>query len=172
MDSGTRPTSEAVHRVTFSLSCEVVMRRTALILTVGCVTLAVAACGPVGNADAPTPAAAPAGAYQKYDRAGGGAGGAAAPKDESPGQVVFKGQCAKCHSVGEAVAGGPPAGGPGGPKAPSLAKIGAKHDKAAIMEFVREPKAHNPMSKMPAFPEDKLSKKDLEALADYLSALK
>lgn len=149
------------------------MRRNALILTVGCVTLVAAACGPVNNADAPTPAAAPAGAYQKYDRAGGGGGGpggggagptGAAPKDQSPGQVVFNAQCSKCHSAGEP--------GAGGGKAPNLAKIGAKHDKAALMEFVRDPKAHNPMSKMPAFPEDKLSKKDLEALADYLSALK
>lgn len=82
--------------------------------------------------------------------------------DLSPAQKVFTDTgCGKCHKVAGV-----------GTGRMDLSHAGAKHDKGWIADHIRDAKKHNPMSTMDAFPEDKLSAKDLDTLADYLAGLK
>jgi mono/diheme cytochrome c family protein len=52
--------------------------------------------------------------------------------------------------------------------------VGSKPGRTAqwLADHVRDPKSHNPRSRMPAFGEDKISETDLAALVDYLANLK
>lgn len=79
----------------------------------------------------------------------------------SPGQGVFMAQkCGQCHVLG------------GVGKGMDLSKVGAKHDKAWIAEHIRDARKHTPNSKMHQYPEDKLSAKDLDTLAEHLAGQK
>jgi hypothetical protein len=74
---------------------------------------------------------------------------------------------------------GPPAG-PGGfggslpQRPPSLLKVGADpgHTVEWLMAQIRDPKSHNPESRMPAYDESKISNDDLKSLAEFLESLK
>jgi len=82
----------------------------------------------------------------------------AAPK---PGEEIFKAQgCSACHIIG----------GVGGTVGPDLTKVGNRRNKKWIEEQLTDPKSHNPNSIMPSYA--KLSEKDRDDLADYLSGLK
>lgn len=89
-------------------------------------------------------------------KTGGPPAVAAATPAASGGKGVFDQHCTKCHVGG---------------KAPDLSSVGAKHDAEWIAEHTKNPKAHKPMSKMPAFAE-KLSAADIKAVADHLAAQK
>ena len=66
-----------------------------------------------------------------------------------------------------------PFGGPGGGmgRGPSLTNVGTKRSRDWIIAHIRNPKGHNPQSRMPGF-EGKIKDQELEALADYLLSLK
>lgn len=86
---------------------------------------------------------------------------AAASADSKPGETVFKASgCSACHMIG----------GVGGKIGPDLTMVGKRHDKEWIEEQLKDPKAHNPNSIMPSYA--KLSEKDREDIADYLSGLR
>jgi cbb3-type cytochrome oxidase cytochrome c subunit len=91
------------------------------------------------------------------------------------GHQVFVSQgCVRCHrGTGQGNPGGPPGPGRGrGPGGPDLSEVGAKHPRDWIVEHVRNAKAHNPRSRMPAYGEEKINATDISALADYLASLK
>jgi len=67
--------------------------------------------------------------------------------------------CTGCHVVE----------GKGGALGPSLDGIGKRMDDDKIIEKLVDPKASNPQSIMPAFPQ--LPKDDLKAIAEYLEYL-
>ena len=130
------------------------MRRVFFLIAVAGVALAAASCGPTENTQqlsSPPPGG----------REANGGGRTPPDANASPGQQVFNAQnCGQCHALG------------GVGKGMDLSKVGAKHDKAWIAEHIRDAKKHNPMSKMPAYPEDKLSAKDLETVSAFLAGLK
>jgi mono/diheme cytochrome c family protein len=117
-------------------------------------------------------------------------GGAAPAIDETgpfaAGKKVFNSHgCARCHTVTAAAAtGGMPPGKEGPPMAgpagkgwgggPSLAQVGKdpEHTIDWIMAHIRDPKAHKPQSRMPAFNDQRLNDADLRALAEFLASLK
>jgi cytochrome c oxidase subunit II len=99
---------------------------------------------------------------------GGSASSTAAAQSDAAlitaGKAVFDAnRCANCHAVG----------GQGGGKAPDLTRVGAEagHTPQWLVEQVKNPRAHNPSSRMPAF-EGKISDPDLLALGAYLASLK
>lgn len=78
------------------------------------------------------------------------------------GMQAFNDQnCGNCHSV--------VAGGRG--KAPNLSAAGKEHDAAWLAAHIKNPKTHEPMSKMPSF-EGKIGDPELKALSEYLASLK
>ncbi len=80
------------------------------------------------------------------------------------GKAVFDANnCAKCHSIA----------GQGNPRGRDLTHVGAdpNHTSEWLIAHVKNPRAHNPNSPMPAF-EGKISEQDLAALGDYLASLK
>ena len=80
------------------------------------------------------------------------------------GKAVFDSNgCARCHSIG----------GQGGRQGPDLSRVGAEaeHTTQWLMEHIKNPQAHNPRSKMPAFA-GTINDKDLLALGAYLASLK
>ncbi len=90
----------------------------------------------------------------------------ASAQTPTDGKGVFDQYCAKCHSGG--------GGGPGAKmKGPDLSHVGSEagHDAAWIAEHVRNPKAHKPNSRMPAF-EGKLTPEQIKNVSDYLAAMK
>ena len=103
------------------------------------------------------------------------------------GRKVFDdNRCSRCHSLADdapSQAGrpdsvgnrsGPPGrSGPisGSVRGPALATVGAKRTKDWLIEHIKNPKTHNPQSRMPAF-ESRITVDDLQALADYLASLK
>jgi mono/diheme cytochrome c family protein len=102
-----------------------------------------------------------------------------APAEQAPADSLAMGPalfeqhgCQRCHRLDDA--GGPGPGGPRGrgPRGPSLAHVGANPEHTAdwIAEHIRDPKAHNPRSRMPAFG-DKMSEEELRQLAEYLATL-
>lgn len=124
------------------------MRRFVLLALLAALPV-VAACGPTA---APTQPSGP--------QPPGPTGGDTA--NLSPALKVFTDTgCGKCHKL-DGVGSG----------RMDLSHAGAKHDKAWIADHIRDAKKHNPMSKMDAFPVDKLSDKDLDTLADYLAGRK
>jgi len=90
-----------------------------------------------------------------------------APSDANSvaaGKAVFDANnCAKCHSIA----------GQGNPRGRDLTHVGAdpNHTAQWLIEHVKNPRAHNPNSRMPAF-EGKISEQDLAALGAYLASLK
>jgi mono/diheme cytochrome c family protein len=111
------------------------------------------------NDTANSPSQPPQGASPGRAATGAGATGGGDVADK--GKAVFAANnCGNCHALN----------GQGGGKAPDLSKIGGEHDATWIAAHVKDPKTHNPNSKMPAF--DKLSEDDLKALSDYLASLK
>jgi mono/diheme cytochrome c family protein len=90
-----------------------------------------------------------------------------APNDAAliaTGKAVFDANgCARCHALG----------GQGGGRAPDLTHVGAdpSHTPQWLAEHVKNPKAQNPSSRMPAF-EGRISDSDLNALGVYLASLK
>ncbi len=94
----------------------------------------------------------------------GGASAGASGDLIASGKAVFdRNGCAQCHAIG----------GMGGRSAPDLSKVGAATGRTAewLVAHVRNPKSHNPMSRMPSF-EGKINDKDLLALGAYLASLK
>ncbi|MDQ3812432.1 MAG: cytochrome c [Armatimonadota bacterium] len=104
------------------------------------------------------------------------AGGAATPTDQgsqsNAGQnnttllaegraVLDTYRCANCHAL--------TAEGRG--RAPNLSRVGAEHTAEWIVAHVKNPRIHNPGSRMPAF-EGRINDKDLQALGAYLASLK
>jgi mono/diheme cytochrome c family protein len=74
--------------------------------------------------------------------------------------------CGRCHSVDG------PGAVPGKGKGPDLSHVGSKRPADWIAEHIRDPKAHAAQSRMPRYPESKISQTDLKVLADYLASLK
>lgn len=129
------------------------MRRFVFLSLVGAAVFAVAACGPT------TPTTSPSGPPAPGPTPGPTGGD---PANLSPAQKVFTDTgCGKCHKL-DGVGSG----------RMDLSHAGAKHDKAWIADHIRDARKHNPMSKMDAFPVDKLSDKDLDTLAEYLAGKK
>jgi mono/diheme cytochrome c family protein len=96
--------------------------------------------------------------------------GAGASQEFAAGKRVFGQHCTKCHAIGGS--GGPSGGfGPGKSRGPDLGTVGTKRSQDWLMEHVRNPKAHNPQSRMPGF-EGKIDQADLRALGEYLASLK
>jgi len=75
------------------------------------------------------------------------------------GAVVDREECRNCHAIY----------GEGGKRAPALARIAGKRDKAWLVGHFRDPKKFVPGSKMPAFKD--LPEAELAAMSDYLLAL-
>ena len=109
--------------------------------------------------------------------AGSANSGATSPNSDplAAGRKLFDANCARCHTVGGSGSssgeGGGKMGGRG--RGPDLSKVGAdrSHTIDWLMAHIRNPKAHNPDSRMPAF-EGKLKDEELRALAVYLASLK
>lgn len=75
------------------------------------------------------------------------------------GGQVFKGQgCYGCHTVGAT----------GTPIATDLTRIGARHDEAYFVQWLRDPSQQKPHQHMPKIA---LSDGEVRALAAYLSSL-
>jgi mono/diheme cytochrome c family protein len=112
--------------------------------------VAAAGCGESGSTSPPAKTPNPP-AVASATQAGGG-------------KAVFDQHCAKCHAVEGMGRKG---------KGPNLAHIGAdpSHTPEWIAEHVRNPKSHQPSSKMPAFA-DKLTPDEIRTVAEYLSTLK
>jgi mono/diheme cytochrome c family protein len=98
----------------------------------------------------------------KPEAEAGGNGGASTgasvgTADVAKGKAVFDANgCGNCH---------------GGGKAPDLSKAGAAHDAAWLIAHIKNPKTHNPGSRMPGY-EGKISEADMTALGGYLASLK
>jgi cytochrome c1 len=107
------------------------------------------------------------------------------------GKKVYADQgCARCHKLGDTGgragmvpgAGGPPGGMPpgkmgppgGGMNGPDLTEVGKKpeHTTEWLAAHVRDPKAHKPNSRMPAYGPEKISDADMKALTAYLASRK
>ncbi|HVK14717.1 MAG TPA: c-type cytochrome [Gemmataceae bacterium] len=93
----------------------------------------------------------------------GRAGGPKAPAKDGKEAVQMRG-CFRCHSIGET-------GGKKG-KGPDLSHVGAdpKHTKEWLIAYVKDPKATNPESQMPAHPA--IPPAELEMIGEYLAGLK
>jgi len=74
-------------------------------------------------------------------------------------KLVATNGCTGCHVVE----------GKGGKVGPSLDGVGKLLDEDKIMQKLLDPKASNPKSIMPSY--SRLSKEDLEAIAEYLEYL-
>jgi predicted Zn finger-like uncharacterized protein len=107
--------------------------------------------------------------------AGPGTAVSTAPGQYGAGRKVYEAQnCARCHSIGdEGGGGGGPGGGrPGrGGRKRDLAKVGSTHTVDWITDHIKNPKTHNPGSRMPAY-DGKIQPDDLRALSEYLAGLK
>ena len=101
-------------------------------------------------------------AMQGCNKNGGGGPGDAALV--AAGKTVYDANnCAKCHLIA----------GQGSSRGRDLTKVGAdvNHTPQWIVEHVKNPRTHNPNSRMPAF-QGKIEEKDLAALGAYLASLK
>ena len=142
------------------------MRRSFALLAAGAVAFAavvVIGCG--GTKDKPATAGSGSGS-RSGPMTPPPTGGESDAKDKPPGVVVFEtAHCNNCHATAGSAKVGRGMG-------PDLTKVGAKRDKEWIIAHVRDPKSHNPMSRMPASGPDKLSDKDAGTLGEYLAGLK
>jgi mono/diheme cytochrome c family protein len=85
------------------------------------------------------------------------------------GMKVFNtNNCGRCHTIN-----GVGGGGKGKMQGPDLGKVAADpaHTPEWFGEFIRDPKATKPKSRMPAF-QGKINDDDFKALIEYLSSLK
>jgi mono/diheme cytochrome c family protein len=107
-----------------------------------------------------------AGCGKKDESAAGNAPADDGTASAGSGNTLFDQHCAKCHTVSGA-AGGPKK------KAPDLAKVGADpaHTPDWLAEHIRNPKVHEPNSKMPPFG-DRLKPDEVKGLAEFLAAKK
>lgn len=81
---------------------------------------------------------------------------------ESKGDRLFwNNRCKECHTIS----------GKGGSSGPNLTYVGGKRSRDYIVQQIKDPKSHNPNTDMPSF-RDKLTDKEINDLADYLSGLK
>ncbi|MEP6755551.1 MAG: cytochrome c [Chthonomonadales bacterium] len=100
------------------------------------------------------------------NKGGDAASSGSTPSSGTPvasGDALFKNNgCGKCHGLNG-----------GGGKAPDLSHAGAEaaHDADWIGAHIKDPKTHNPQSRMPAFG-GKMSDGDIKTLATYLASLK
>jgi mono/diheme cytochrome c family protein/Zn-finger nucleic acid-binding protein len=93
----------------------------------------------------------------------GPAGGDAQPSQA--GRAIFeRNGCARCHALAASDRPG---------KGPNLSRVGANatHTVDWISEYIRNPKAQKPDSRMPGFA-NKIQAQDLRTLAEYLASLK
>ena len=93
------------------------------------------------------------------------ASGAPSKEAIAAGAKIYKANgCAACHKIGDA----------GGALGPDLSKIGAdkKWPAAKLEAVIRDPKKAIKSEKMPAYPADKISDKELKSLVAYLGSLK
>jgi mono/diheme cytochrome c family protein len=82
-------------------------------------------------------------------------------RKEPRGALLFKSNdCIACHTIN----------GKGGSVGPNLTYVGQRRSRSYIIEQIVNPKSHNPDSAMPSF--TRLSDKDINDLAEYLSGLK
>jgi mono/diheme cytochrome c family protein len=80
----------------------------------------------------------------------------------SRGAAIYQSQrCKDCHTLK----------GKGGAVGPNLTYVGSKRSQEYIVIQIRDPKSHNANTDMPSF-RDKLSDREINDLADYLSGLK
>jgi nitric oxide reductase subunit C len=90
----------------------------------------------------------------------GGPAGAVAPARAAAAQPKMFGQvCIACHSLS----------GAGGKVGPALDGVGDKFPRSFFVEWLKDPAAVKPTSKMPKLP---LSDADIDSLATYLATLK
>lgn len=75
------------------------------------------------------------------------------------GKKVFEVRCKGCHTIN----------GSGGTRGPNLSNVGKRMDEAGIREFVKDPQAVRPGTRMPQL---SLSEKQLEVVAAYLAEQK
>ncbi len=143
------------------------MRRSLSLLMAGAVALAaVVAVGCGGTKDKDKPGSGATGSVTGSGLQAPPTGGGSDAKDKPPGVVAFEtANCNNCHTTAGSAKTGRGMG-------PDLTKVGAKRDKDWIIAHVRDPKSHNPMSRMPASGPDKLSDKDAGTIAEYLAGLK
>ena len=84
----------------------------------------------------------------------------------SSGNALYDQHCARCHNI---------SGSASGPKkkGPDLNKVGADpaHTVDWLAEHIRNPKAHESKSTMPAFVEQ-LKPEEIKSLAEFLAAKK
>jgi cytochrome c553 len=104
---------------------------------------------------------AAAGCGKKSGDSAGGAGTGGGATGGGDAVALFTANCGKCHRMGQT----------GGGRAPDLSKAGVAHDASWIADHIKDPKSHNPQSKMPAFG-GKLSDGDIQSLASHLASLK
>ncbi|HZT44381.1 MAG TPA: cytochrome c [Chthonomonadaceae bacterium] len=76
-------------------------------------------------------------------------------------KVYADNHCSGCHAIA----------GKGGKSGPDLTHTGKAHNAAWIEAEVKDPKSHNPKSRMPAYA-SKIQGSNLKALATYLASLK
>jgi len=82
------------------------------------------------------------------------------PSTVTLGEQIYRDQgCYGCHTMGKT----------GTPIAPDLSKIGAKHDRAYLEKWLRNPASQRPSAHMPRI---EMSESDASALAAYLSSLR
>ncbi len=115
---------------------------------------------------------------QKPPPADGGDGqaGADAPKPSAAVKKIFDANCARCHTMDgsqQPIGGFAGIAGRGAVRGPDLSKVGAdpSHTTEWIVEQVKNPRRHNPQSRMPAFA-GKIRDKELRELAEFLAGLK
>lgn len=91
-------------------------------------------------------------------------GAGASSGSASSGEALFNANgCGRCHALN----------GTGGGRGPDLTHVGAdpSHTAAWIADQIKNPKSHNPASRMPAY-QGRMSDPDIQTLSDYLAGLK
>ncbi|TAJ99260.1 MAG: cytochrome c [Candidatus Manganitrophaceae bacterium] len=75
------------------------------------------------------------------------------------GKKVFDARCKRCHTIN----------GEGGTRGPNLSKVGGRLEETAIRDFVKDPAAAKPGTRMPKV---SLTEKQVDSVAAYLAGLK
>lgn len=75
------------------------------------------------------------------------------------GKKVFDARCKRCHTIN----------GEGGTRGPNLSKVGGRLEEAAIRDFVKDPAAARPGTRMPKV---SLTEKQVDSVAAFLSQQK
>jgi mono/diheme cytochrome c family protein len=105
------------------------------------------------------------GCANKQDVATAPSGAPAMAGGGTDGKALFqRNGCARCHAL---------SAGEGSRSGPDLTHVGAdpSHTADWIAAHIKNPKSHNPNSRMPAF-EGRISDADLKTLSEYLAAQK